>query len=150
MEKRLFFKKIAVTLTLLLSLTTISTTFSGYSTPHDVTGLWRTKTGPRGGAFVVKIENIAGVLEGKIVKILNRPQNLRCTGCFGEYRNKPLVGLKIIWGLTKNTEGWANGHVVALKKGKVLKCSLKKYGDTIKIKVKYSIFSKTLEWTRYN
>ena len=74
----------------------------------SVTGLWRTiddSTGkPRG---LVHITEVSGQYQGRLEKTFPQPgedPNPKCDKCGGSRRNQPVIGVTILWGMTKQGE----------------------------------------------
>ena len=103
-------------------------------------GLWKTfddKT-KEAKAFV-KIWEKNGVYGGKIVKLIVKegedPDPL-CDKCPGGKKDKPVVGLTIIWGLKKDGDKYTGGKILDPDNGKVYKCTIKLAdgGKTLKVR----------------
>lgn len=120
-------------------------------------GLWKTiddKTQqPR--SFVRIVEN-NGVLEGRVEKLLNRqpdddPDGL-CRACSGERKDKPVVGMTILWGLRKSGDDWRGGEILDPKNGKTYSCKMKIADGGAKLDVRgyigVSLIGRTQTWIR--
>jgi uncharacterized protein (DUF2147 family) len=96
---------------------------SSRSTP---VGRWRTvddSTHTAKSIVVVWEEN--GKLNGKIEKLIEpdpRYPNPLCVRCDGDLKDKPVIGLRILWDLRKDGERWSGGKVVDPNSGKTYKC----------------------------
>lgn len=88
---------------------------------------------------VVHIWNNKGVLQGKVVKLFG-DRNAVCSECSGDMRNKPIMGMVVLWGFTKQDDGWKNGKVLAIKKGKVYNADLALTDSGQKLAVQISVF----------
>lgn len=109
-------------------------------------------------AIVQIWESSGKKLSGRIVKVFPRPgvvpQTL-CTACKGEKRNKPIVGMIILTGLTskKNhpTE-WVGGEILDPKNGKVYHCNIKLIDNGAKLAVRgylgLPLFGRSQTWIR--
>ena len=56
------------------------------------------------GVIEIKLDH--GALQGTILQQLNRPATLPpaiCEACDGSLKNAPIVGMTIMWGLTKSS-----------------------------------------------
>jgi len=120
-------------------------------------GLWRTiddKTKlPRS---LVRIVEVGGVLEGKIEQLLNRqpdddPDNL-CRACKGERKDRPVLGMKILWGLTRDGDLWQDGEILDPKNGKIYSCRIRVSADGTKLEVRgfigLSVIGRSQTWIR--
>jgi uncharacterized protein (DUF2147 family) len=139
--------------------------FSGHSlsqvpkaaAENSPVGRWKTvddATGKVKSIVVTWEEN--GRLYGKIEKLINPedPQNPdpRCVHCQGELKGKPLIGLRILWDLTKSGEQWSGGKVLDPHNGKEYKCSVTVEDGGKKLKVRgyigFSMLGRTQYWLR--
>jgi uncharacterized protein (DUF2147 family) len=120
-------------------------------------GLWKTiddKTQqPRS---LVRIVEAAGVLEGRIEQLLNRqpdddPENL-CRACKGDRKDRPVIGMKILWGLVKDGDVWEDGEILDPKNGKTYSCKLRVSADGSKMEVRgfigLSLIGRSQTWIR--
>ena len=120
-------------------------------------GLWKTiddKTQqPRS---LVRIVEAGGALEGRIEQLLNRqpdddPQNL-CRACKGERKDRPVIGMKILWGLVKDGDAWEDGEILDPKNGKTYSCKMRVSPDGSKLEVRVfiglSLIGRSQTWIR--
>ena len=122
----------------------------------DPIGRWKTvddKTGEVNSVVVIWEEN--GTLCGRIEKLVHpSPQDPhpRCTRCDGDLKNKPLVGLRILWGLRKNGNQWTDGEILDPDDGRTYRCSLSIEGGGEKLRVRgfvgFSLLGRTQYWLR--
>jgi uncharacterized protein (DUF2147 family) len=92
-----------------------------------------------------------GKLYGKIVKLFNpKEKNPRCTKCSGARKNKPIVGLQIITGLSLDDDEWSGGEVLDPANGKTYRCKLwvEDGGKKIKLRGYVAFFYRTQYWYR--
>src|SRR5262245_61661128 len=90
-------------------------------------GKWRTiddQTGkPRS---IVQISEKDGKLYGKSLELIDPEEpNPKCRKCPGDSKDKPVVGLTILWDMKKAGNEWSGGKILDPKNGKVYKCSLR-------------------------
>ena len=93
---------------------------------------------------IVHIEETNGELRGKVERIFAPPakeSNPLCEKCPGDFRNKPVVGMQIIWGLKLNGNEYTGGRVMDPEDGKTYKCKLRGY-------VGFSLIGRTQTWVR--
>lgn len=81
--------------------------FSASVSAQSVFGKWKTvddRTGkPKG---VIEIFKKDGLMYGKVVEILEKgKENVKCTKCDGELKDKPVEGMEIITAGEKNEDG---------------------------------------------
>lgn len=120
-------------------------------------GLWKTiddKTQQE--RSLVRIVEANGAYEGRVERILNRqpdddPQNL-CRACTGERKDKPIIGMTILWGLKKDGEGFAGGEILDPKNGKTYRCKMRVSEDGRRLDVRgyigVSLIGRTQTWIR--
>src|SRR5208283_291355 len=86
------------------------------SSQNSPVGQWKTiddATGKVESLVLIQEEN--GKLYGRIEKLLAPdPQDPdpRCVHCTGEAKDKPLIGLRILWDLRKDGNQWSGGKVL--------------------------------------
>lgn len=116
----------------------------------QIEGMWRTiddETGkPKAHIQIWKASN--GKYYGKIVKLLQKPENNNCVACKDDRKNKPLVGLEIIRGLEKDGDEFTDGTIVDPKSGKTYKCTVKREGEKLNVRgyVGFSLIGRTQIW----
>ena len=119
---------------------------------QSVTGIWKTiddETGEPKSYVEIYEEN--NKVYGKIVKILNPERaNANCIKCKGTKKDKPVLGMQIINGLTKNGNIYENGQILNPENGKVYDCTLMLTENPNKLRVRGYIgfFYKTQYWIR--
>lgn len=88
-----------------------------------------------------------GQYHGKIVQLLMKPENENCVKCKDDRKNKPLIGLEIIRGLSKKGDAFTGGTITNPKDGKSYKTELVREGDVLKVKaIVLGITVKTQTW----
>ncbi len=120
-------------------------------------GLWKTiddKTQqPRS---LVRIIEASGTLEGRIEQLLNRqpdddPEGL-CRACKGDRKDRPVLGMKILWGLVKDGDTWEKGEILDPKNGKTYSCKVRVSPDGSKMEVRgfigLSLIGRSQTWLR--
>jgi uncharacterized protein (DUF2147 family) len=93
-----------------------------------------------------------GILNGTIAKIYRRPDDTGvCSTCPGHFKDKPVVGLQIVWDLKEESPGtWSGGYVLDAKKGKIYRVKMTVKGDKLYLRgyVGVSLLGRTEVWTR--
>lgn len=100
----------------------------------------------------VQNDTLFGKISRMNLKSVNE-SNPVCTKCKGANKDKPIQGLTILTGLTKNDKGeWSGGKILDPESGKYFKCkiSLKDGGNKLVLKGYAGIFSSTETWSRVN
>jgi uncharacterized protein (DUF2147 family) len=57
--------------------------------------------------------------------------NPRCVRCDGDEKDRPLIGLTILWGLQKSGDKWSGGKIRD-PDNKIYKCSIALEGNKLK------------------
>jgi uncharacterized protein (DUF2147 family) len=131
---------------LLLFITTAS--FS-----QTVIGKWKTIDDETGKAkSIVEIFEKSGKIYGKILEILeDENRNRKCDLCTGNDKDKPILGMTIIKGLTKDEDEYNGGKITDPKNGKQYKCYITLEGkDKLKVRgyIGISLLGRTQYWSR--
>jgi uncharacterized protein (DUF2147 family) len=117
------------------------------------TGKWKTIDDDTGKPVsVVEIFENKGRIYGKVIELFN-PKNVhrKCENCTGDDKNKPLLGLIVIKGLTRDGDGYSNGKILDPKQGKLYKCTISLDGnDRLKVRgyIGVSLIGRTQVWER--
>ena len=118
-----------------------------------VTGKWKTIDDETGEArSIVEIYERNGKVFGKIVEILNdEKKDARCEECPGSDKDKPIEGLEIIKGLTRDDDEWTDGKILDPVSGKIYKCYIAlENPDKLKVRgyIGFSLLGRTQYWNR--
>jgi uncharacterized protein (DUF2147 family) len=93
---------------------------------QSILGKWTTiddETGKEKG--IVEIFEHKGKVYGKIIEIFEQEKrHFRCEKCEGDDKNKPILGLVIIKGLTKKGDVYEGGKITDPKNGKSYHCKI--------------------------
>ncbi|HEY4344470.1 MAG TPA: DUF2147 domain-containing protein [Parvibaculum sp.] len=119
-------------------------------------GRWRTvddKTHKE--KSIVEITEVNGVLQGKVVKLLDRgdkPANPTCDKCKGDRKGKPIIGMTILWGLKQDGDEWTGGEILDPESGETYdaKITLKEDGQKLEVRgfLGISLLGRTQIWAR--
>lgn len=121
-----------------------------------IEGTWVTiddKDGSRKSLIELKI-NADQELTGTVIRLLQeKNQGLICEKCPGTFKNKPVEGLTIMWGLRQVDERlWREGKILDPKTGKIYKArvSLSDDGQSLNVRgfVGLSLFGRSQTWQR--
>jgi uncharacterized protein (DUF2147 family) len=118
-----------------------------------VIGKWKTIDDETGKAkSIVEIYEKSGKIYGKVAAILEAEHRDKvCLNCSGEDRNKPILGMIIIKGLTKEGAEYSSGKILDPKNGKQYKCYITlESKDKLKVRgyIGVSLFGRTQYWYR--
>ncbi|KQS45865.1 hypothetical protein ASG38_14725 [Flavobacterium sp. Leaf359] len=129
--------------------------FAGIHTgqAQSVTGRWKTFDDETGAAkSIVEIYEKNDKIYGKVVEILEKgKEDKTCEKCKGSKKDKPIKGLVIIEGLSKNDDTWEGGTILDPKNGKEYKCHINlENKDKLKVRgyIGFSLLGRTQYWTR--
>ena len=100
----------------------------------------------------IKIYPKNGKAYAKIIKIIDKNrQNAVCNKCEGKNKNKPILGMTILYGLTKKDNEWSNGKILDPRNGKLYNCYIK-LEEKNKLKIRgyigLAFFGRTTYWHR--
>ena len=121
----------------------------GVFTFAQIEGKWKTIDDETGQAkSIVEIyKKKDGKYYGKINQLLQKPANNTCIKCKDDRKNKPLLGLEIIRGLSKSGNEFTGGTITNPKDGKSYKTEVVREGNTLKVKaIVLGIAVKTQTW----
>ena len=119
----------------------------------SILGKWKTTDDETGKPLsIIEIFEKHNKIYGRVIEIYN-PKNkpTKCIKCDGEDKNKPIVGLIVIKGLTKVGDEYTNGKILDPKHGKLYKCSISfETKDKLKVRGYFGIelIGRTQYWDR--
>jgi uncharacterized protein (DUF2147 family) len=138
-------KKLLFTLLLLFPL---------FSFSQDILGKWKTIDDETGKAkSIVEIFKATnGKIYGRVYKILTvGEENKKCTACKGDLKDKPITGMIIVSGLTKDGDEWSGGTIMDPNKGKTYDCYITMESkDKLKVRgyMGVALLGRTQYWYR--
>ena len=126
---------------------------AGYAADPSITGVWSLpilKGKDKGKERShVEIFEKDGVYYGKIVKLTTVSADALCTTCKKERKDKPLMGMLILWHLKKEAGRYVAGKIYDVEAGKEYKCSIvQSTPDRLKITASLLFLSESHYWTR--
>jgi uncharacterized protein (DUF2147 family) len=136
-----------ITVALLL----ISSVF--YAQNTGVIGKWKTIDDETGQAkSIVEIYEKSGKIYGRVMEIfdVDHKKDL-CHDCSGEDANKPILGLTIIKGLTKDGKEYNSGEIMDPKNGRHYRCTIVLQSkDKLKVRgyIGFALLGRTQYWYR--
>lgn len=122
---------------------------------QSIIGKWKTIDDETGEAkSIVEVFSKSGKIYAKVVEVLDLVhKNSLCQKCSGDDKNKPILGLTIIKGLSKDGSEYNSGEILDPKNGKLYKCSLSlESKDKLKVRgyIGFSLLGRTQYWHRVN
>ena len=127
-----------------------ATSFFGQQT---IFGKWKTIDDETGKPkSIVEIYEKSGKVYAKIIHIIEAENRNRvCENCEGDDKNKPILGMVIIRGLTKDGSEYNGGKILDPKNGKSYKCNISlETKDKLKIRgyIGFSLIGRSQYWIR--
>ncbi len=124
--------------------------------PLSPVGTWRTiDDETKEPKSLVRIVEKGGKLYGTIIKLFRKPdedQDPKCDKCSGGLKDKPIKGMRILQGSTRDDDEWTGGTILDPGNGKTYKCTLKVVEGGKKMKVRgfigISLIGRTQIWHR--
>lgn len=126
--------------------------------------LWLIQTAPVTGTWVsiddetgvekseITLYESEGKLYGKVKRLLlSEDQGKLCVNCKGAEKNKPIEGLVIVKGLSKDGETWTDGKIMDPANGKNYDCTISlENSNTLKVRgyLGFSFLGRTQTWKR--
>jgi uncharacterized protein (DUF2147 family) len=120
---------------------------------QTVLGKWKTIDDKTGEAkSIVEVYENNGKVYGKVIEIFDATKRHRkCDKCDGTDKNKPVLGLVIIKGLTKDDDEYNGGKVLDPETGNIYKCILK-LSSKDKLEVRgymgFALIGRSQTWVR--
>jgi len=117
---------------------------------ESIVGVWKTIDDETNKVKShVQIVEKNGKFYGKVVKLLKDPPDKLCTKCEGEKKNKPVVGMEIVWNMSLDDDEYQGGKIMDPKNGKTYTCKMW-LEDKNKLKVRgyVAFFYRTQYWFR--
>lgn len=116
-------------------------------------GTWKTIDDETGKEkSYVEIYEKDGKLYGKVTKILTKgKENAKCTECKGALKDKPIIGMEILTGLSKKGNEWTGGKILDPNSGKEYKATVKLNGkDKLDVRgyIGISLVGRTQTWQK--
>ncbi len=116
-------------------------------------GKWKT-IDEKSGKVVSEVElyDEGGKLFGKIVGLTDpinaQGQPKKCSACTGEDKDKPIVGLVIIKGLSPDKDRYKGGTILDPDDGKVYKAEVWQEDGKLKVRGYLGVFYRTQTWVK--
>ena len=135
----------------ILLITSVILSYISFS--QSVLGTWKTiddNTGKeRSNILVYKSGD--GKVYGKITKITDPTrQTAKCTECKGDKKDKPIMGMLLVEGLTQNGNEYSGGTITDPDTGKVYDCKIWLEGEDLKVRGYLGWFYRTQTWKKVN
>ena len=118
---------------------------------QSIVGKWKTIDDETGKEkSIVEIYQVEGKIYAKVDKLLTKgEENKICENCEGANKNKPIKGMVIINGLTKDGDEWNGAKILDPKTGKEYKCYIAlENPDKLKVRgyIGFALLGRTQYW----
>ncbi len=104
---------------------------------------------------IIRISEVNGKFTGVVEKLFDQPGDdpaHLCKECKGERKDKPIIGMTILWGLKKDGNIWAGGEILDPHNGKTYRCkmTLSEDGKSLNVRgfIGISLIGRSQIWLR--
>jgi uncharacterized protein (DUF2147 family) len=101
---------------------------------------------------VVRIWEEGGKLQGSVERLIDEDPAKLCTKCDGDRKDKPIVGMLILWDMARDGDEWSGGRILDPDNGSTYKCSMELAEGGAKLKVRgyigFSLLGRTQTWLK--
>jgi uncharacterized protein (DUF2147 family) len=104
---------------------------------------------------IISITEENGELKGVVEKIFDQPGDPPghlCEQCKDERKDKPIIGMTILWGMKQAGDAWTGGQILDPKSGKIYRCTitLSEDGKSLHVRgfIGISLIGRTQTWLR--
>ena len=108
------------------------------------------KTGSK--RAMVHLSIVKDTLNGTVMYVYPQPGDTgQCSACSGEFKDKPMEGLQVIWGLKDQGNGvWDEGHILDGKSGKIYRLKMSMNDGKLHLRgyIGISLIGRTQIWER--
>jgi uncharacterized protein (DUF2147 family) len=123
------------------------------ATAQSVVGTWKTIDDETNSAksHIELTLSADGVLTGKVIKLLAKPETTVCDKCTGALKDKLVIGMDVLQNMKEKDGYYQGGTILDPTNGKTYKCKLwLKSGDGNTLEVRGSLgpFYRTQKWYR--
>jgi uncharacterized protein (DUF2147 family) len=116
----------------------------------SVIGQWKTVDDNNGRVrSIVEIYEKDGKIYGKIVKLFREPHEIQdpvCKACTDYRKDKKVVGMEIITGLSKNGNEYSSGVILDPENGKSYNCKIWVEDGKLKVRGYIAFLFRTQTW----
>lgn len=112
-------------------------------------GVWKTIDDETNEAKAyVEIYKVGDKMHGKITKLLIDPEDTICEKCPDDKKDKPVVGMEIIWDMEKNGDQWIDGEILKPENGKIYSGKIWVEKGKLQVRGYIGFMYKTQTWLR--
>ncbi|AZQ62000.1 DUF2147 domain-containing protein [Flammeovirga pectinis] len=123
--------------------------FSSSAQETSPFGIWKTIDDETNEAKAyVEIYKDGEQMKGKIIKLLVDPEDTTCDKCPGDKKDKPVVGMEIIWDMESNGDQWSDGQILKPENGKIYTGKIWVEDGKLQVRGYIGFIYKTQTWLR--
>ncbi|KXX69082.1 DUF2147 domain-containing protein [Flammeovirga sp. SJP92] len=112
-------------------------------------GVWKTIDDETNEAKAyVEIYKVGDKMHGKITKLLKDPEDTICDKCPGNKKDKPVMGMEIIWDMEKDGDQWVDGEILKPENGKIYNGKIWVEDGKLQVRGYIGFMYKTQTWLR--
>jgi uncharacterized protein (DUF2147 family) len=112
--------------------------------------VWKTIDDETGKAeSIVEITKKSdGKYYGKVTRLLIKPEHAICIDCKDDRKNKLILGMEVVRGMSKDGTEFTGGTITDPKTGKTYKCNMSREGDQLNVRgyIGFSLIGRTQTW----
>ncbi|MBD8871619.1 DUF2147 domain-containing protein [Rhodanobacter sp. DHB23] len=109
---------------------------------------------------ILQITESNGELQARVLQVMNAtPEDVardgnppKCTQCDGARKDQPIIGMTIMWGVSKDGDVWDGGRILDPKSGKTykVKLTLKDAGRKLDVHgyIGFALLGRSQTWDR--
>ncbi|MBH1960277.1 MAG: DUF2147 domain-containing protein [Flavobacteriia bacterium] len=116
----------------------------------QIEGKWKTIDDETGQekSIVEIFKKSDGKYYGKVTQLLIKPANPNCVDCKDDRKNKPILGMEVVRGLSKDGSEFTGGTITDPKTGKTYKCTITRSGDKLNVRgyIGFSLIGRSQTW----
>lgn len=116
----------------------------------QIEGKWKTIDDETGQekSIVEIFKKSDGKYYGKVTQLLIKPANPNCVDCKDDRKNKPILGMEVVRGLSKEGSEFTGGTITDPKTGKTYKCTITRSGDKLNVRgyIGFSLIGRSQTW----
>ena len=116
----------------------------------QIEGKWKTIDDETGQAkSIVEITKKSdGKYYGKVAQLLIKPEHANCIDCKDDRKNKPILGMEVLRGMSKDGKEFSGGTITDPKTGKTYKCNISRDGEKLTVRgyIGFSFIGRSQTW----
>lgn len=116
------------------------------------TGKWKTIDDNTGKVkSIVEITESNGVYTGTVVQLFrgaDEDQDPDCTECKGNKKGQKIIGLEIVYDMTKDGDELSSGKIMDPENGKEYRCKMWREGEDLKVRGYIAFLYRTQTWKK--